>query len=103
MTPSTISIDQVESVYVGKGRCCRCGCGGEYYRLEDEAGVIESNEKKIRHYLKKLASGKYAVTEQDGLGDEYIYEINLSRSGNTDRVATFYVRKKFYSTFYKTN
>ena len=52
MSPSTISIDQVESVYVGKGNCCRCGCGGEYYRLEDEAGVIEGNEKRIRHYLK---------------------------------------------------
>ena len=103
MSPSTISIDQIESVYVGKGNCCRCGCGGEYYRLTDEFGVIEANEKKIRHYLKKLASGKYAVIEQEGLGDEYIYEINLSRSGNTDRVATFYVRKKFYSTFHKTN
>lgn len=83
-----ISLEQVESLYIGKGHCCRCGCGGNYFRVAEDA----NHAKTIRHYLKKLASGKYAITEQAGLGDEYIYEIELSKSGH-DRVATFYVKK----------
>jgi hypothetical protein len=88
ISPSAISLEQVESLYIGKGRCCRCGCGGNYFRIEEDP----KNAKKIKHYLKKLASGKYPVYEQDGLGGEYIYEINLSNSGH-DRVATFYIKK----------
>lgn len=84
--PPSLSPDQVE-LYVGKGHCCRCGCGGEYFRTKEDAG----HAKKIRHYIKKLLSGKYAVTEQEGIGGEYIYEIELSKSGH-DRVATFYVQ-----------
>jgi hypothetical protein len=93
MTPvlnaPTITIEQVNNLYIGKGHCCRCGCGGNYYDVKADA----SHAKKIQHYLKKFASGKYSVTEQAGLGDEHLYEINLSRSGNTDRVATIYIKK----------
>ena len=88
ISPNAISLEQVESLYIGKGHCCRCGCGGEYYRVSEDA----NHAKKIRHYLKKLASGKYSIYEQAGLGDEYIYEINLSKSGH-DRVACFYIKK----------
>lgn len=88
ISPNAISLEQVESLYIGKGNCCRCGCGGNYYRVAEDA----SHAKKIRHYLKKLASGKYSIEEQAGLGDEYIYEINLSKSGH-DRVACFYIKK----------
>ncbi len=80
--------DNVE-LYVGKGHCCRCGCGGNYFRTKEDAG----HAKKIRHYIKKLMSGKYEVLEQDGMGeDARIYEIELSKTGH-DRVATFYVKK----------
>jgi hypothetical protein len=78
----SFSLAQVEDIYIGKGRCCRCGCGGEYFKAED------GHAKKIEHYLKKFASGKYEVTEQDG----YIFEINLSKTGH-DRVATLYLKK----------
>ena len=88
LSPNSLSVEQVESLYIGKGNCCRCGCGGNYFRTKDDA----SHAKKIKHYLKKLASGNYTVTEQAGLGDEYIYEIDLSKSGH-DRVATFYIKK----------
>lgn len=84
----SFSVEQVESLYIGKGNQCRCGCGGEYFRTKEDA----SHAKKIKHYLKKLASGNYTVTEQAGLGDEHIYEIDLSKSGH-DRVATFYIKK----------
>ena len=83
----SISLEQIESLYIGKGHCCRCGCGGNYFRVEEDP----AHAKKIKHFLKKLASGKYEVLEQDGSGGEYIYEINLSKSGH-DRVATFYVK-----------
>jgi hypothetical protein len=82
-----MNLDNVR-VYVGKGNCCRCGCGGEYFSKAEDA----SHAKKVAHYLKKLQSGKYEVYEQSGLGDEHIYEIQLSKAGH-DRVATFYVEK----------
>jgi hypothetical protein len=81
----SFSIDQVESLYIGKGNQCRCGCGGDYLR------VSEGHAKRIAHYMKKFASGKYEVSHQAGSSEE-IYEINLSSSGH-DRVATFYVKK----------
>ena len=66
---------------------CACGCGGDYFRVKDDP----AHAKKIKHFLKKLASGKYEVREQDGCAGEYIYEIELSKSGH-DRVACFYVK-----------
>lgn len=83
--PPSFSIDQVESLYIGKGNHCRCGCGGDYLR------VAEGHAKRIAHYMKKLNSGKYVVSAQAGIGGEKIYEIELSKSGY-DRVATFYVK-----------
>lgn len=82
-----IPLEQIESLYIGKGNCCRCGCGGDYFRIKDDP----AHAKKIKHFLKKLASGKYEVREQDGCAGEYIYEIELSKSGH-DRVACFYVK-----------
>ena len=80
----SFTLDQVDKVYIGKGNCCRCGCGGEYFYAKEEV-----NAKKIAHYLKKMASGKYAVDVQDG----YIFQIDLSKSGH-DRVATFYLHDR---------
>jgi hypothetical protein len=76
---------QVESIYIGKGNQCRCGCGGDYLRAAD------GHSKRIAGYMKKFASGKYEVSHQAGNAED-IYEINLSKSGH-DRVATFYVKK----------
>ena len=81
----SFKVEQVESLYIGKGNCCRCGCGGDYFRVAEDP----KHAKKIKHYLKKLASGNYRVLAQDG----YIFEIELSKSGY-DRVATFYLHDK---------
>lgn len=62
-----VTLDMVDNLYVGKGNCCRCGCGGNYFEPAEHA-------KKIERSLKKFASGKYDVTVQDG----YIFEIVLS-------------------------
>jgi hypothetical protein len=85
LNPPSVALENVESLYIGKGHCCRCGCGGNYFRIEEDP----KNAKKIKHYLKKLASGKYSVLVQDG----NILEIELSKSGH-DRVATFYLHNK---------
>jgi hypothetical protein len=87
LLPPDFTLDQVESIYIGKGHCCRCGCGGDYLRVKD------GHSKRMAHYMKKLASGEYQIIEQDGLNNEVIYEIELSKAGH-DRVATFYVKKK---------
>ena len=76
-------------LYVGRGKCCRCGCGGEYFSKAENP----SHEKKVRHYIKKLLSGEYEITtDRGGIRNEHIYEIQLSKAGH-DRVATFYVTK----------
>lgn len=92
MSEYSFTIEQVKKLYIGKGNSCRCGCGGEYIYPSDESGLIESNAKRIERYLKKFASGKYPVDAQEA-GAYDIYEIDLSRSGNTDRVATLYIAK----------
>lgn len=87
-----ISLDSVESIYIGKGNCCRCGCGGEYFRPEEHPKAT----KKIKHYLKKMASGKYNVESIEN----YIFEIVLGERYNTrgrlsaSRVATIYLKTK---------
>ena len=81
----SFTVEQVESLYIGKGHCCRCGCGGDYFRVAEDP----KHAKKIKHFLKKMASGKYSVTELGG----YIFEIELSKSGH-DRVACFYLHDK---------
>jgi hypothetical protein len=84
-----ISLDMVESVYVGKGNCCRCGCGGDYFRPSENPKAI----KKIKHYLKKMASDKYKVESIEN----YIFEIIVSERYDTrgrlsaSRVATIYL------------
>lgn len=86
LSQPSFSIEQVESIYIGKGNQCRCGCGGDYLRVAD------GHAKRMTHFMKKLASGKYEVVEQPGISGEHLYEIKLSKSGY-DRVATFYVKK----------
>lgn len=87
-----ISLDSVESIYIGKGNCCRCGCGGDYFRPSEDSKAI----KKIKHYLKKMASGKYNVESIEN----YIFEIVLGERFNTrgrlsaSRVATIYLHTK---------
>jgi hypothetical protein len=87
-----IGLDMVESVYVGKGNCCRCGCGGDYFRPSEDPKAI----KKIKHYLKKMASDNYKVESIDN----YIFEIIVSERYDTrgrlsaSRVATIYLHDK---------
>lgn len=69
-----ITLDMVDKLYVGKGNCCRCGCGGNYYYAAE-------HPKKILRSLKKFASGKYPVSSQDG----YIFEIVLSERETNSR------------------
>ena len=87
-----ISLDKVESIYIGKGNSCRCGCGGEYFRPSEN----EKATKKIKHYLKKMAGGEYKVESIDN----YIFEIILGERYttrgrlSTQRVATIYLHDK---------
>lgn len=87
-----ISLDSVHKIYIGKGNCCRCGCGGEYFDPKEHPNAI----KKIKHYLKKMASGKYNVESIEN----YIFEIVLGERYNArgrlsaSRVATIYLKTK---------
>ncbi len=81
-TNRVIALAQVDKVYIGKGNCCRCGCGGEYYTPED-------NPKKVINALEKLASGKYEVESQDG----YIFEAEISYTEKHTKVICLYLKK----------
>lgn len=79
---NTISLDQVDKLYIGKGNNCRCGCAGEYHYAAENPKLVES-------YLAKMASGDYEVESIDG----YIFEITLSyreRKNDYGRVTSIY-------------
>ena len=77
-----ITFDKVDKVYIGKGNCCRCGCGGEYYTAQD-------NPEEVKKALKKLCSGKYEVESQDG----YIFEAEISHTEKHTKVICLYLKK----------
>lgn len=78
-----ITFDMVDTLYEGRGDCCRCGCGGNYY-------YPNKNKRKIMNALEKMQSGYYEVTSID----DYIFEIELESfdSGRT-KVQTLYLHK----------
>jgi hypothetical protein len=78
-----IDISMVDSLYEGRGDCCRCGCGGNYY-------YPDKNIRKIKNALKRMASGLYNVISID----DYIFEIELEtfESGRT-KVQTLYLKQ----------
>jgi hypothetical protein len=82
-TNRVIDLTQVDQVYIGKGNCCRCGCGGEYFTAKD-------NPKEVIKALEKLSSGKYEVESQE----DYIFEAEISctKAGNR-KVICLYLKK----------
>lgn len=85
----TFSLDDVDTLYEGRGNCCRCGCGGDYYYLD-------RNSRKIMNALQRMESGSYNIESID----DYIFEIVLdeyySQNGRLTRtkVQTIYLNKK---------
>jgi hypothetical protein len=49
------TIDDIETIYYGLDDCCRCGCGGTYYTIEDdEDSFMEQLEYIDSEYFKKM-------------------------------------------------
>lgn len=86
----TIELKNVEKIYLGKGNQCRCGCGGEYTYQTDEGEYIDGEPEKIERMLKRFL--KMAETREVTSTENYIFEVNVSRQGNTDRVMTIYLK-----------
>jgi hypothetical protein len=84
----TFSLADIDQLYEGRGNCCRCGCGGNYYNLE-------RNSRKIINCLQKMESGRYDVESID----DYIFEITIDefydKWGQLSRtkVQTIYLNK----------
>ena len=84
----TFSLADIDQLYEGRGNCCRCGCGGDYYNLE-------RNSRKIINCLQKMESGRYDVESID----DYIFEIVIDefydKWGQLSRtkVQTIYLNK----------
>lgn len=81
-TNTEITLSQVENIYIGKGNCCRCGCGGKYYTPEE-------NPKKVLKALEEFSSGKHEVESIDN----YIFEIEISSNSKSTKVITLYLKK----------
>jgi hypothetical protein len=79
------TIRNVSHVYVGKDRCCRCGCGGNYtatsYMIKPRSSVNDSLvEKRLKRAKRLIESGiEYQI------GDNHI---NIELGNN--RALTFY-------------
>ena len=79
------TIENVSQVYVGKDRCCRCGCGGNYtatsYMVKPRSEVNDSLvEKRLKRAKRLIESGvEYQI------GDNHI---NIELGNN--RALTFY-------------
>lgn len=82
-----ITIDNVEKLYDGKGNCCRCGCGGEYYYNTEENSAI------IKDCLDKMASGKFKVESIDNNIFEIVLKKWKTKSGLQLKVQTIYLNK----------
>jgi hypothetical protein len=80
-TNTEITFDKVDKVYIGKGNCCRCGCGGEYYTAEE-------NPKKVKNALEKMSSGIYEVESID----DNIFEIEISSNAKHTKVICVYLK-----------
>jgi hypothetical protein len=84
----TIDLNDVDQLYQGKGNCCRCGCGGNYYNLEQ-------NKRKIINALSNMECGEFKVESID----DYIFEITLDEYYNQfgrltrTKVQTIYLKK----------
>jgi hypothetical protein len=82
-----ITLENVEQMYEGKGNCCRCGCGGNYY-------YPDHNARKIENVLKRMASGKYKVESIDNYIFEIIIDEDTDRFGQPKtKVQTIYIKK----------
>jgi hypothetical protein len=79
------TIENISQVYVGKDRCCRCGCGGDYtatsYMVKPRSDVNDSLvEKRLKRAKRLVESGvEYQI------GDNHI---NIELGNN--RALTFY-------------
>jgi hypothetical protein len=79
------TIENISQVYVGKDRCCRCGCGGDYtatsYMVKPRSDVNDSLvEKRLKRAKRLIESGvEYQI------GDNHI---NIELGNN--RALTFY-------------
>ena len=79
------TIENISQVYVGKDRCCRCGCGGDYtatsHMVEPRSDVNDSLvEKRLKRAKRLIESGvEYQIGDNN---------INIELGNN--RALTFY-------------
>ena len=68
----TCTIKDISQVYVGKDRCCRCGCGGEY----TATSFMENPRSDVNDSLvaKRLKRAQRLVSKgaEYEMGDTYI-------------------------------
>lgn len=74
MNLQEITLDQISQIYVGKDRCCRCGCGGKYiattFMESPRTNIIDNiRAQKNLTRAKKLALKKDVLVEY---GDNHI-------------------------------
>jgi hypothetical protein len=90
-TNGAIELKNIEKIYLGKGEQCRCGCGGEYTYLETSGEYVKGEPKKIERMLKRFS--KFAETREVTSSENYIFEVNVSKTGETNRVMTIMLKQ----------
>ena len=81
-----ITLDQVEQTYRGRNGCA-CGCGGEYYNLDDKninpEKVSKEIEKHIKHINKNISRVKVFVL---GRNNEVCLELENPSGTSVTRI-----------------
>jgi hypothetical protein len=92
ITSTKIKIEDIDKIYLGQGKCCRCGCGGDYTYLKSSGKYIigepEKIERMVNRFLKNFGERRKVTSINN-----YIFEINVSKDGETDRVMTIYLNQ----------
>ena len=88
MTLQEIQLNQISQIYVGKDRCCRCGCGGKYiattFMESPRTDIIDNRRAQSNlNRAKRLEARKAAIVEY---GDNHI---NVGYGNN--RAITIYL------------
>lgn len=69
-------LESATKIYIGKDRCCRCGCEGRYYTPTQKA------------YKSKVEEAKFALSNPDNVIEDSSTYVNISLFDN--KAITFY-------------
>lgn len=83
---TTINVDRIKQIYMGRDKICRCGCHGEYV-----ARGMPMFEKRLDRFLKMAKTYDFEKNvNPNGTPIDYCQDVYLNISYGKDRALTVY-------------